>query len=252
MSEYYTYLLIDPRTGLPFYVGKGKGRRCYSHVADARNTTKNSQKLNKIRKIESLGLEVTVKKVEEGVTDAESQDLERLIIAECKDLGIKLTNQTIGGDGSSGYKHRPDSLEKIALSQRGVKKPESQRKKLSAYLLKNPIYALPGVKEKRSGENHWAYGKEAKNKGMRWTDEQRAALSAKFTGEGHPNYGKPCSPERKAAISAATKGVKKSTTVNMRKPKQKIQCPHCGKMASGGNIARWHGDNCKGKNNVSA
>ena len=29
---YYVYLLIDPRIDTPFYVGKGKGRRCSTHV----------------------------------------------------------------------------------------------------------------------------------------------------------------------------------------------------------------------------
>jgi hypothetical protein len=28
---YYVYLLIDPRDGKVFYVGKGKGGRCFDH-----------------------------------------------------------------------------------------------------------------------------------------------------------------------------------------------------------------------------
>ena len=33
--KYYVYRLIDPRTGLTFYVGKGKGNRVYAHINDA-------------------------------------------------------------------------------------------------------------------------------------------------------------------------------------------------------------------------
>ncbi|MGH7821426.1 MAG: hypothetical protein ACREQ9_16810 [Candidatus Binatia bacterium] len=30
---YYVYLYVDPRTGKPFYVGKGRGPRCLSHIS---------------------------------------------------------------------------------------------------------------------------------------------------------------------------------------------------------------------------
>ena len=32
---YYVYLLIDPRTGNTFYVGKGRGNRTFAHVNDS-------------------------------------------------------------------------------------------------------------------------------------------------------------------------------------------------------------------------
>ena len=38
---------------------------------------------------------------------------------------------------------------------------------------------------------------------------------------------------------------KDNTTEKMKKPKSKFPCPHCGKLVSGGNMKRWHGDNCK-------
>ncbi len=247
MDHFFTYMLVDPRNGLPFYIGKGQRRRIECHFLDARKTTKNHPKLQKIRKIESLGLSVIVRKVEENVSDADAQDLEMLIIAEARDKGIQLCNLTDGGDGSAGYKHTPESIRKISDALTGVPKTESQKKALAAYMLANPIHMRPGVKEKVSGENHWNYGQPAANLGMKWTDEQRAAQSERFSGENHPLFGRPCSDERRAAIKAATTGVKKSTTINMRKPKQKEQCPHCGVMASGGNLARWHMDNCKEK-----
>ena len=31
---YYVYHLVNPLTDVPFYVGKGKNRRCYQHLTD--------------------------------------------------------------------------------------------------------------------------------------------------------------------------------------------------------------------------
>ena len=112
------------------------------------------------------------------------------------------------------------------------------------YLYRNPM-KCPEVRAKMRGVNHWAYGKTPYNKGVPMTSEQRAKLRAAFTGEKHPGYGKPCSDERRAAISKATTGIKKSTTINMRKPRRVVACPHCGKAGGANNMPRWHFDNCK-------
>lgn len=75
-----------------------------------------------------------------------------------------------------------------------------------------------------------------------WNDEQKRRISESLKGKSNP-----CTEQRRQAIIAGTTGVKKSTTINMKKPKRKDQCPHCGTWASGGNLARWHMDNCKDK-----
>jgi hypothetical protein len=192
----YVYMLIDPRNNLPFYIGKGARGRCYFHMWEARNSAKQSPKLNKIRKIERLGLSVRVCKVEQNVTDEMAKDLECLLIAEARDIGIELTNLTDGGDGTLGLKRTPEQIAKSRHT---------------------------------------------------WTDEQKQKISESLKGERNPHYGKPCDESRRQAIIKGTTGVKKSTTKNMKKPKRKEQCPHCKIMASGGNLARWHMDNCKSK-----
>jgi uncharacterized protein len=40
---YYVYLLVDPQTDRVFYVGKGTGGRCFSHVREARTTVRDSK-----------------------------------------------------------------------------------------------------------------------------------------------------------------------------------------------------------------
>jgi len=191
MNTAYVYTLTDPRNGMPFYVGKGVGRRCHFHAWEAKNSDKPTYKLNKIRKIQSLGLDIVVRKVEENVSHEQAKELECFLIAEMREFGIDLTNSTDGGDGRAGY----------VASQETIAKTRHE-----------------------------------------WTDEQKQRISNSLKGKSNP-----CTEQRRQAIIAGTTGVKKSTTINMRKPKRKEQCPHCGIMASGGNLAKWHMNNCKSK-----
>ena len=191
MNTAYVYTLTDPRNGMPFYVGKGVGRRCHFHAWEAKNSDKPTFKLNKIRKIQSLGLDIVVRKVEENVSREQAKELECFLIAEMRGFGIDLTNATDGGDGTEGYKHTAETLAKTRHE---------------------------------------------------WTDEQKQRISNSLKGKSNP-----CTEQRRQAIIAGTTGVKKSTTINMRKPKRKEQCPHCKIMASGGNLAKWHMNNCKSK-----
>ena len=66
-----------------------------------------------------------------------------------------------------------------------------------------------------------------KNKGLPRTEAQREHLKELNS--------RPRSKESNAKRSAATKG----------KPQATATCPHCGFVGSKGNIARWHGLNCK-------
>jgi len=55
--NYYVYMLLDPRTNKPFYVGKGKGNRAKFHLKETIETTINIRKYNKIQSILKNGLE---------------------------------------------------------------------------------------------------------------------------------------------------------------------------------------------------
>lgn len=59
---YYVYQLIDPRNNLPFYVGKGKGKRAYYHTYKNKKgkNTENPYKDHIIRQILCEGLEPRV------------------------------------------------------------------------------------------------------------------------------------------------------------------------------------------------
>lgn len=103
---YYVYMLVDPRDGLPFYVGKGKNKRSQDHFREARNAKcKNKHLERKILQIWRDGLEILVPIVASFDEEAEAFLLECDLIKKIgrRDLGTgPLTNLTNGGEGISG------------------------------------------------------------------------------------------------------------------------------------------------------
>jgi hypothetical protein len=95
MAEFYVYELVDPRDGVVFYVGKGKGGRIRQHVSAVRhNREANAAKAMRIREIEAECFKVIERKIFEALTEPEAFRLERQRIAE---HGLsKLTNVTRG------------------------------------------------------------------------------------------------------------------------------------------------------------
>lgn len=95
----YVYLLTDPRNGgRVFYVGKGSGSRCFSHVNEARCTEKDSkgdyEKLAVIREVEASGHEVGIEILRHGLTTDEAFIVEA---AAMDLLGFSdLTNRVVG------------------------------------------------------------------------------------------------------------------------------------------------------------
>lgn len=92
-QRFYVYLLIDPRTKAPFYVGKGCGKRAYSHERQAkRHLVDNAPKYAAIKSIHDAGLCVVVEMVCQGLTEQEAFRIERAKIAELSGL----TNISLG------------------------------------------------------------------------------------------------------------------------------------------------------------
>ncbi|MGH8913340.1 MAG: LEM-3-like GIY-YIG domain-containing protein [Acidimicrobiia bacterium] len=112
--------MIDPRSSAPFYVGKGTGHRCFSHVHEARKTVRDWKgdytKLATIREIEEAGHEVRIDILRHGLTEAEAFHVESVAIDL---LGFSdLTNRGVGrgtrerglmgvGDVNAQYGARP-------------------------------------------------------------------------------------------------------------------------------------------------
>ena len=89
---YYVYVYSDPDSGKPFYVGKGTGNRAFSHLYEESDT----DKVNKIKEIESRGKEPRIEILAHGLDD----DIAYKVEAAAIDLiGIdNLTNIQRGHD----------------------------------------------------------------------------------------------------------------------------------------------------------
>lgn len=157
---FYIYVYLDPRKPInndifdfePFYVGRGSKNRLYHHLKEAKRTeTKDNNllKINKIRKILSIGMEPIVIKYYDNLTLDESISLEiKLIstIGKIIDGTGTLTNITDGGEHfgniirsgpfNSFYKktHSAETKEKISKTHKGKTIPDETREKISKTL----------------------------------------------------------------------------------------------------------------------
>jgi uncharacterized protein len=105
----YVYRLIDPRNGLTFYVGKGRGNRVFAHVNEALSSVdgetfdwaKNSDdsyKIQTIKDIHNAGLEVIYVIQRWGLDDDTAFQVEGALI----DAYFGLTNKIGGHNGENG------------------------------------------------------------------------------------------------------------------------------------------------------
>lgn len=118
MSEFYVYLHVRESNGVPFYVGKGRGKRAWSRKS------RNSYWNNVVSK---NGLEVYI--LAENLTEKEAFEFE---IATIEMLGLEnLTNMTLGGDGSPGLSPSKETRNKISLANRNPS-PEIRARKSAA------------------------------------------------------------------------------------------------------------------------
>lgn len=143
---FYVYAYLDPRksgkyrygeccfTNVPFYIGKGHGRRKLRHLSDAKHG-KRDHKHNIIKQILREGLEPIIIEVKSNLTEKESFDLEQYLISNIGRYDLKtgpLANLTDGGDGTVNVCR--EAVERVRATKIGKKRPrwivERQRKAL--------------------------------------------------------------------------------------------------------------------------
>lgn len=172
---FYVYTLTDPRKDdEPFYVGKGIGYRARSHLRPSARD-QNNFKMAVIKAIRAEGLEPGIKILEDNLEEQIAFQCESTLISRYGrrvDGSGCLTNLTLGGDGSSGYRHTEDTKEKMRKPKNRTlpsrRQSEETKAKISESLIGKPSRAL----------------------GYRWTEEQKAQLSARQVGRACPTKGR--------------------------------------------------------------
>lgn len=125
-TMYYVYALVDPRNDVPFYIGKGKGRRAKTHLWEILET-RNEHKENKIAAIRAAGMEPRIEYIAEEIVDERlAYDMEEDLIKKYGRKGYEpygiLTNICLSGRPPN---HKGKSYEQIY----GVERAAVERKK---------------------------------------------------------------------------------------------------------------------------
>lgn len=100
VSRFYAYILVDPRNGIPFYIGKGTNNRHRQHVVEVaqglKYTANNPRKKAWVRDILDHGYEDVLYDIHPCDSEQHAFDTEERLILE---FGLEnLTNITPGGD----------------------------------------------------------------------------------------------------------------------------------------------------------
>jgi hypothetical protein len=137
VNDFYVYVYIDPRDDLPFYIGKGRGKR------DAQHLRPWDLKIRrpfyyKLKRMLAEGVQPIVSRLAESLCEAEAFSLESfLILALGRRLDSKnpgpLWNLTDGGEGASGNTKTETTKQKIreARKHQVIVITETTRRKIS-------------------------------------------------------------------------------------------------------------------------
>lgn len=153
-NKFYVYRLTDPRTNLPFYIGKGCDYRCYKHLTETAENTENYKKYCYIQGLRNKGYEPIVEKIKEHMSESDAYDLETELIQQYGRIDIDLNG----------------ILTNICLDNRPprTKWTDERRKKTSEFM---------------KGNKNWSRGDAP------YPESAKKIISRKLR-ENHPNRGK--------------------------------------------------------------
>lgn len=196
---YYVYEWYREDLNLPYYIGKGQGKRAY-------DLKRNRHADFVTNFLLSNGLRRDVRILAHFETEDAAFEFEKERISfwwYLKEHDI-LTNQTLGGEGTSGFNHSKRTCKKISDAK--IKNNPMHRQDVRDKNRDSQIIAQnkPEVSKKKSdaliamGDNHPSKRSEVQKK-------ISITLSKINTGSGNPNYGKKASPETNKKRSASVR-----------------------------------------------
>jgi hypothetical protein len=189
---YYVYFLRNPDDKGIFYVGKGKGRRMYSHkiIAEQKNShySTNLHLYNKISKFLKEGKEIIYEKIFESSNEQETLNKEIFYISQFGTFyrveGVKkgkLLNLTKGGEGTSGYKLSEATKKRMSNSKLGKKRSPFSEETIAKMRLN--ATGKPGYwKNKKLSEKTKEKMSDIK-KGKTFTESHKKSVSESLSGK---------------------------------------------------------------------
>lgn len=218
-NNFYTYLLKRP-DGIPFYVGKGRGRRCSNHLKPWHlKHDPNRLKVNIINKIRRNGDEPSVEIIKKNLTESDAFLLEIELIKQygrIKKGGI-LSNMSDGGEGQYGYRHTEKLKKEFSKRFSGENNPFYGKKHSDATLK-----LVGDTNRGKTLNNEWRKKLSVATKGRRKSDDHKRKIQIalqkyqktpkeiqRLIELNKSRRGIPVPDERKKRISIALKGIPK-------------------------------------------
>lgn len=194
MKMFYVYAHVRRDTNSIFYIGKGCGRRAWSRQ------NRNRMWVGIVGK---TAYDVVI--LRDGLTEADA-----LAIEQALTLGAPegtLASFTLGGPGTSGYRHTLDTRIRMSANRSGKPLSDAHRAALSAAVRSRP-HEMERRREKFSGDQNPA--KKLKNRlrsaaRMHFHNPMRSAEARAKAGA--KNKGRVFSDEHRAKLSAAHSGI---------------------------------------------
>lgn len=182
-SNFYVYVHNRLKNGEPFYVGKGRGKRCGAHQK------RNPHWRNIVAKDGGFHISFIARNIDEQSAFI----VEMETIDKYRSSGVNLANMTDGGEGISGFRHTDEARAKMSAKRKARITSAETRAKMSAALIGN---------KRRLGIPHSAETK-AKYKLRVVSDETRRKMSEIRTGR----KGIPMTDEHKKKLLACHVGI---------------------------------------------
>jgi hypothetical protein len=180
---YYVYQYIDPITNLPFYIGKGKGDRLYTHIKETSGRQTNGRKYKYIQQLKNHGLEPIIEKIAENLDAQSAYNLEKKLIVLYGRKGIDpngiLTNICIDNRPpvTSGPKHHNYGRPVITMHTIETKKKISESKK-----------GKPSWHKGRKKSDETRKKMSESRSGIKLSDDTKMKLRIINSGPGNPNF----------------------------------------------------------------
>jgi hypothetical protein len=246
MDDYYVYALTNPlKNSQYFYIGKGRGDRCMAHFKEKKVV--NPHKTNTIKQIQSLGLEVGVIKLKEGLTEVAAYDLEEELIAQYGRVGYE-PNGILTNICST---YRPPKLSELPAEMQiewrlrqkvGNKEAWRTGRKYVTEAMRQHLSSIQsmGGKAKNAKYGTWNKGLTKEDpriqtwlksrEGYVHSDDTKAKMSK-------TRKGRKYTAEHSKAISDGKKGMKFA----------RASCLCCKQEGPVPSMKRWHFENCRHK-----